>query len=111
MSGLALGPHRVVIEWATQQGGKHAIDYLTHYERMRPHNQFGAHDRPEIVDPLAGLSGTFAAPRAFPAPLPSSSDSPVPGQPGKSFLALPAAERVLTIWNGAITNAAYLQEG
>jgi hypothetical protein len=111
MSGLALGPHRVVIEWDTQQGGKHGIDYLTHYERMRPHNQFGAHDRPETVDPLAGLSGTFAAPRAFPAPLPSSSDSPIPGQPGKSFLALPAAERVLTIWNGAITNAAYLQEG
>jgi len=44
----------VVIEWDTRAMGKHALDFLTSYERLLPHDQFGAHDTPETVQPLDG---------------------------------------------------------
>src|SRR5678815_2880993 len=31
MSGLGAGSHRLIIEWDVTQSGKHAVDYLTHY--------------------------------------------------------------------------------
>jgi hypothetical protein len=104
---IAPGPHSLVLEWDTRQGGKHAIDYLTHFRRLSPHDQFGAHTTPETINPLDGLVGTFGAPTTFAIPVPSTNGSPVAGQPAVSFNALPAEERVVTIWNGVITNVAY----
>jgi hypothetical protein len=106
---LEPGPHYLVLEWDTRQAGKHAIDYLTHYERLQPHNQFGGHTA-ESVRPLDGLADVFGAPATFPIPVPSSVGSPTPGQPAASFNALSAAERSITIWNATITEAVYLQE-
>ena len=111
LTGLVPGVHRVVIEWDTKEAGKYGIDYLTHYQRLLPHNQFGSHTQPEMINPIGDLSGTFNGPTTFPVPLPSTAGTPVPDQPAKSFLALPEAERALTIWNGTITNASYLQQG
>jgi hypothetical protein len=110
MTGLSRGSHVLVIEWDTRQKGKHAIDYVTHYDRLAPHNQFGAHTNAEAINPLDGIGVSFGAPRLFPIPAPSSSGSPVPGQPAASFLSLPPAERVMTIWNGTISQLAYVSE-
>jgi hypothetical protein len=104
------GPHTLVLEWDTTQKGKHAIDYMTHFDRLRPHNQFGSHAEPEAIDPVSGLAGAFAMPQTFSIPAPSASGSPVTGQPAVSFNALPEAERLLTIWNGTITSVAYLRQ-
>ena len=111
MSGLGAGSHKLIIEWDVTQSGKHAVDYLTHYNRLLPHNYFPSHAQPERIDVLNGLSGTYSSPQTFPIPAPSSAGSPVPGLPTTSFNSLPSAERVMTIWNGTITNMAYLSEG
>jgi hypothetical protein len=111
MSGLGAGSHRLIIEWDVTQSGKHAVDYLTHYNRLLPHNYFPGHAQPERIDVLSGLSGSFAGPQTFPIPAPSSAGSPILGLPTTSFNSLPSAERVMTIWNGTITNVSYLSEG
>src|SRR4051812_40541902 len=111
MSGLANGSHKLIIEWDVTQSGKHAVDYLAHYNRLLPHNYFSSHSQPEGIDPLIGVAGSFSAPQTFPIPPPSSDGSPVAGLPTTSFNSLPAAERVITIWNGTVTNLTYLSEG
>lgn len=108
--GLTNGPHTLVIEWDTLHKGKHAFDYITHYQRLEPHNLIGNHSSAELVNPLDGLAGTFSDPSVFPIPAPSSAASPVPGQPTSSFEALPAEERLITIWNGVITRISYPAE-
>ena len=110
MTGLTNGPHALIIEWDTKHKGKHAIDYITHYERLAPHLQFGSHVTAEVINPLDGIAGSFGTPSQFSIPTPSSSGSPVPGQPAASFQSLPAAERVMTIWNGTISRLAYVTE-
>jgi hypothetical protein len=110
ISEASAGPHTLVLEWDTREDGKHAIDYLTHFNRLLPHNLFGAHTRPETIDPLRGLAGSFGAPTTFAIPAPSIEGSPIAGQPAASFNALPAGERLLTIWNGTITNVAYVSQ-
>ena len=110
LTGLTPGPHNAVIEWDTRQSGKHAIDYITHYDHLMPHDGFRSHDVAEVIDPLAGLSGTFGTRMEFPIPAPSSINSPVPGQPTASFEALPAEMRVMTIWNGSISSLGYLRQ-
>jgi hypothetical protein len=110
VTDMTLGHHHLVLEWDTRQAGKHAIDYLTHYERLQPHNQFGAHTAPESIGPLDDLAGPFDAPATFPIAVPSTAGSPRAGQPATSFNGLPDADRVITVWNATITNAAYVQE-
>lgn len=97
-----------------KHSNKHAIDYLTQFERIN--NPPGSHQltfghSPEDIDPLIGVSGVPTTPFTFPIPAPSSAGSPVAGQPTASFNGLPAGERVMTLYGGAITNIAYLTEG
>src|SRR5437867_1989295 len=87
-TGLAPGHHNAVIEWDTRQSGKHAIDYITHYDHLAPHDGFRSHSIAEAIDPIVGLTGTFGSPEAFPFPVPAPSGTPVPGQPAASFEAL-----------------------
>ncbi len=110
LTGLAPGHHTVVVEWDTRQGGKHAIDYITHYDLLLPHDGFRSHSIAEAVDPIAGLAGAFGPPEAFPIPAPTPVDTPVPGLPAASFEALPPALRGMTIWNGSIASLAYLRQ-
>lgn len=93
-----------------KHSGKHAIDYLTSYNRLQPHF-YASHSTPENVDPLAGLSGTFSAPMMFPLPPPSSIGSPMAGQPSASFSTLSDAEKQMTIFNGTISSITYLNQG
>jgi len=112
MTGLTIGFQvTLIIGYDVMNGGKHAIDYLTHYDRVLPHN-FGFHNTPEVIDPLnsSGLSaGTPFTTYAIPAP--SSSGSPVSGQPTASFNSLAAGERIMTLYNGTIDSIYYVSEG
>ncbi|MGH7452247.1 MAG: SprB repeat-containing protein, partial [bacterium] len=101
LTNLSIGSHTVNIEWDTRDGSKAALDYITHFQRLQPHSQFLPAHSAETVNPLLGLSGTFSAPNTASIPAPSSSGSPVAGQPTTSFNALPAGERVMTIYNGS----------
>src|SRR5688572_32417203 len=88
---LLPGAHRIVIAWDTKTSGRHATDYLTHYNRLQPHNQFGAHNVPETIQPLRDISGGPQGPSTFPIPAPAI--------PGSSFNALPLNQRVFHIYN------------
>src|SRR5688572_6057240 len=110
ITGLTNGPHTLILEWDTLQRGKHAIDYLTSYDRLLPHDQFVSHTTAEAINPVAGIGATFGSSNTFPIPAPSSVGSPVAGQPTTSFEGVPPAERVMTIWNGTVTRLTYLTE-
>ena len=101
---LIQGAHRVVIAWDTKTDGRHATDYLTRFNRLTPHNQFGAHNVPETIQPLQDISGGLDGPFTFPIPAP-------PSLPGSSFHGLPANQRMFHIYNGTITAATYVTEG
>src|SRR3989338_256273 len=51
-----------------KHSGAHAIDYLTSYERLDPHAQFGHGS--ENVDPTDGVSGFSATTTQYPVPVP-----------------------------------------
>ncbi|MCG3158533.1 MAG: hypothetical protein DKINENOH_05177 [bacterium] len=110
LENISLGAHNVIIEWDIKNGGAHAIDYITHYDRLQPHNFSPSHAQ-EVVDPLNGLTGPFSGPSTFAIPAPSSAGSPVAGQPTADFNALPAGERNMTIWNGSISSLSYVNQG
>lgn len=111
LSGLSTGLHTVILEWDIKQAGKHAIDYITHYEYLVPHHEFADHAQPESVDPLSGLAGSFGGAATYPIPPPSSSNSPIAGQPGASFEILAPPRKVMTIWNGIISHLQYVSQG
>jgi hypothetical protein len=101
LTNIGVGGHIAVIEWDIKHSSVNAIDYITHYDRIA-----------ENVLPCLGVAGcnpgTFTT---FPLPAPGSVGSPVAGQPTSSFNALPAGQRVITIYNGTITGLTYLSEG
>jgi len=91
-----------------KHSGAHAIDFLTHYDRLEPHAPFG--HAAETVTPTDGVLGISATTTTFAIPAPSSTSpcaSPVSGQPTTSFSSLPAGERVMTLFGGTITAMAY----
>jgi len=110
LSDIATGYHAVVIEWDTRSSGAHAIDFLTSPSRLSPHSGFASHASAETVDALSGLAGSFSGPTTFALPAPSNSGSPVVGEPALSFNSLPVGEREISIWNGTITNVAFVSE-
>jgi hypothetical protein len=110
LTNLASGAHNVRIEWDTKQNDREALDYITHFDRINNPSHVAAfgHSK-EITDPTIGISG-LGAPSTVPIPAPSSAGSPVPGQPTNSFNALPAGERLMTIYSGTITSLSYVFE-
>ena len=99
----------IVLGYDIKHSGAHAIDYLTHYQRLEPHASFG--HPAEVVSPLSGVSGVSGTVSTFAIPAPSSAGSPKPGQPTASFNALPASERLFTLFGGTITGISYVSEG
>jgi hypothetical protein len=97
--------HELIIEWDIRQGSKNALDYITSVDQLQPHSQFVPSHSQETVNPLEGLAGTFTGPSMFAIPVPIPT---LGGQPQASFAALPAAKRVMWIYNGAITELAYI---
>ena len=111
MEDLPTGtPITLTLGYDIKHSGKQALDYLTHYQRLEPHDLFG--HATETVDPTDDVSGVSGVPDStFPILAPSSSSSPVLGQPGDSFNDLPANERVMSLWNGTITAISYNTQG
>ncbi|MFC1662706.1 SpaA isopeptide-forming pilin-related protein, partial [Patescibacteria group bacterium] len=93
-----------------KHSGAHAIDYLTSYDRLEPHDGFG--HLAESIDPTDGVTGiTGGADDTHAIPAPSSASSPVAGQPTNSFNALPGSEKLFSAWNANLTNIAYNTQG
>ncbi|WP_207510676.1 PKD domain-containing protein [Longitalea luteola] len=109
--------YEYVIEYDTKHSGRMAIDYLTHFQRLLPHQQFG-HDA-EVINPLIFEDGSkeyifnVKSTNTFPIPAPNqpNANTPVDGMPQNSFNALTAAEKLFTIYNGVITNISYVFQG
>ena len=90
MDGLTLASHVVIIDWDTTQGGKHATDYLTTYDRTVT-----------TADPCLGVTGCPLLPTTFPIPLdPQVSGAGVSQLPG-----------VFTLYGGTITSVSSYTEG
>src|SRR5882762_6604602 len=83
ITGVSTGAHNLKIEWDIRKSGKAGLDYITHYNRLQPHNQFGSHITAESIDPLVDQSNILNT-NTFPIPAPSSAGSIVPGQPTTS---------------------------
>src|SRR5215510_8284879 len=59
----------LVLGYDIKRSGSYAIDYLTQYQRLLPHVMFG-HTQPEVIDPLAGVSGVSSLVTTAPIPRP-----------------------------------------
>jgi hypothetical protein len=65
-----LGSNDVTLGYDIKHSGTNAIDFLTHYDRLEPHNQFG--HPAEDVEPTSGVSGLNADVATCPIPKPSN---------------------------------------
>ncbi|HVI47330.1 MAG TPA: hypothetical protein VM802_20800 [Chitinophaga sp.] len=105
--------YTLVIGCDITNGSKHALDYITHYQRLEPHTVFG--HGAETVNPLLDITGFppayFTSSDAEPIPAPSSAGSPVAGQPTASFNALPASEKLFTGYNADLLSVVYSAPG
>jgi Prealbumin-like fold domain len=89
-SNLSLGSHKVTIEWDTTQGGKHALDYLTTFNRTV-----------SAANPCAGVSGC-GSPTTF----------AIPQDPNVTGAGVTPVAGNFTLYNGTITAAsAYTLSG
>lgn len=114
LTDLVIGnTYTLVIGFDIRDGNKHALDYITHFQRLEPHGPF-SHGA-ETVDPLLNITGFppsyFTTTDVEPIPAPSSAGSPVAGQPTTSFNALPAGERVMTGYNANLLSVTYASQG
>jgi uncharacterized repeat protein (TIGR01451 family) len=57
LTSLTAGTHTLGIQWDTTKGGKHAIDYLTSFDRTET-----------TADPCSGVTGCTTATSTFPIP-------------------------------------------
>ncbi|HUR24688.1 MAG TPA: hypothetical protein VM327_01570 [Candidatus Thermoplasmatota archaeon] len=86
--------HSITIGFDIKNGGKHAIDYLTSFQRIA-----------ETVNPCFGISPCALTDTE---PIPTPAGTP---QPQASFNALPASERLMSIYQGTILSIAYTTQG
>jgi len=108
----------LTIGYAAKKSGSYAIDYITHYQRLLPHVTF-AHANPEVVNPLAGVSGVGAVVTTAPIPLPTvnamidpdgADAAPAMPQPVTSMGLLPDAERLMTLFGGTLIDVTYVSQ-
>jgi hypothetical protein len=121
ITGLTVGnQYEYIIEWDTKNSDAMAIDYITHFQRLEPHSQFTPAHSAEVINPRIYISngkeyqlGLSAGtnPNTFDIPEPGPVPTPVANLPQNSFKALTTAERKFTIYNGTITNMAYISQG
>ena len=112
MTGLTSGVQVILtIGYDIKNSDKHAIDFLTHYNRILPHN-FASHSTPETIDPLAGSGLAAGTPfTTYSIPAPSAAGTPVAGQPTNSVNALSSNEKKMTLYNGTIDSIYYVVQG
>ncbi|MEQ1747731.1 MAG: hypothetical protein ABMA02_20055, partial [Saprospiraceae bacterium] len=108
MTNLPLNtPITLTLGYDVKNSGKHALDYLTFFHRLSPHDVFctANHQTAECVTPATGNFTTY------PIPVPSSAGSPKPGMPTNSFNALPSGERLMRLYGGTIDTIYYVTHG
>ena len=107
LTSLPVGvPIRLTMEFDATKSSHVALDFITSYNRIEPHGQFG--HPTEIINPLQEVTGTFGSPSTFPIPPLPQGPSAVAGQPTLSYNNVAAnGEMNMTIWNGTITNLTY----
>lgn len=113
MTDLPTGtPITLTLGYDIKHGGKHALDYLTYYDRINIplHNDVFGHSA-ETIDPLIGVTVSTVTMTTFPIPAPSSAGSPVPGEPTTSFNSLSDWEKLMTLYGGTITGISYVSQG
>ncbi|MHC1681257.1 MAG: hypothetical protein AB9860_08495 [Methanomassiliicoccales archaeon] len=117
MENMPLGIDIVLtIEYDIKHSDRHAIDYLTYYDRMNDplHSDVFGHTS-ETINPLQDVTGVSATIGQYTIPAPTSVGSPVPGQPTQSYNDLVAAEGIaavqMTLFGGTISNIAYGPQG
>ena len=81
--GLTLGSHTVTIEWDTTKSSKHALDYLTTWDRSANPGS----------DPLSTVAGTFSPPTTY----------PIPADPQVTGAGVTQIPGFFTLYNGTIT--------
>lgn len=102
----------VQIGYQVKHGGKYAIAYLTHYQRLEPHTLTMSHNA-EVVNPLVGVEDVPTVADTIPIPAPRSS-VPIdclPGnkmQPASSFAGLSDGERVMSLFGGQLDAIDYV---
>jgi hypothetical protein len=116
-TGLAVGvPITLRIGYDTKDNDRNALDYLTYYNRLDgagiSHNAIFGHS-PEVVDPLLGVSGVSATTDVIAITAPASvvlPDNRPAGssQPLTSYNALPANEKVMTIFGGTFVAGSFI---
>ena len=98
----------LTLEYDVKHSDRHAIDYLTSYDRIQPHMLAYGHAQEEI-DPTIGTSFSENVGRQdFDIPSPPGNNSPVVGMPASSWAVVDAADSArMSIWNGTITSITY----
>ena len=108
LTDLAPGTHYLELEYDNKHSGTNAIDFMTYYDRIEPHAQFN--HTAEVIDPLIGLTGYSSTPIYYPIPAPIVNKVVACTglqQPLTAFNALPASERMMTMFNGVSIDSMY----
>ena len=87
LTNLAPGEEVILtLGYDVKHSGKHAIDFLTNYDRIEPHMLAFGHSAEEI-DPTDGVPGFSEGVDSmmYPIPTPPVLNSSVPGQPTTIF--------------------------
>jgi len=95
----------IIFEYDAKHGGKHAIDFITHYYNIEPHNPPFDHPA-ETINPRQDYEADVpAAFVTWPIPAPPMTNTPVPGEPDATFNALPAGLKLMTLYGGTFSGA------
>jgi hypothetical protein len=99
-TNVPAGPVTLTLGYDITHGGGHAIDFLTHYDRLEPHAQFG--HPAEAIDPIDGF-GPYGAPATCAISLPSNLSGT---DAGDTFTNLTAGEKLFTVWGASACSVA-----
>ncbi|NIO61080.1 MAG: hypothetical protein GTO35_00255, partial [Gammaproteobacteria bacterium] len=117
MTDLPIGtPITITFGYDIKHGDRHAIDYLTHYNRTdNPSHETVFGHPPEEIDPTDGITGTWTVNDTHTIPRPDTTNSPVDDMPGLSWDWLVGNETIdgvaMTIFNGTISDITYDEDG
>ncbi|HSG67482.1 MAG TPA: hypothetical protein VK994_02155, partial [Bacteroidales bacterium] len=96
----------VIFEYDAREGSKHAIDFITHYKNIQPHNSIFGHD-PENIYPLQGIEANTLAPGNLGYDSvyidilsPPTFNSPVAGEPTNTFAGLDPLLQKVVMYGG-----------
>lgn len=113
----------IVLGYDIKHSGKHALDFLTDYQRLEPHDGFatnnhgGVPSEGETVDPTIKQDDLAEAFPGLEAKLNDPPDDTIditcPSNAMAACLNVPQSERVLSIWNGGFVGGSfqYVDEG